>query len=47
MISDKLKEVINLQNSIKLDNLYIKSYDIDKVSFPTIFLRDIYKNICQ
>ena len=47
MISDKLKAIIDLQNSIKLESLYIKGYNFDKVSFPTIFLRDIYKTIYQ
>ena len=45
MMSDKLKEIIDLQNSIKLENLYYNDYDFDKVSLAPIFLGDIYKKI--
>ena len=44
MINNKLKKIIELQNSIELDKLNYKSYGLNKVSLPSIFLRDIYTN---
>ena len=46
LISNKLKKIIELQNSIELDKLNYKKYDFEKVSLPSKFLRDIYtKNL--
>ena len=44
VISNKLKEIIELRNSIELDKLNYKKHDFNKVSLPSIFLRDIYIN---
>ena len=44
LISNKLKEIIELRNSIELDKLNYKKHDFNKVSLPSIFLRDIYTN---
>ena len=44
LISNKLKEIIELQNSIELDKLDYKNYGFNKVSLPSIFFRDIYTN---
>ena len=41
-ISNKLKKTIEQQNSIELDKLDYKNYDFNKVSLPSIFLRDLY-----
>ena len=47
MVSDKLKEIGNLQDIIKTDNLRYKSksrkvYDFSKYSLLIVFLRDIH-----
>ena len=42
LISNKLKKIIELQNSIELDKLDHKNYDFDKVPLPSIFLIYIY-----
>ena len=44
LISNKLKKIIELQNSIELDKLNYKKYDFNKVPLSSIFLRDIYTN---
>ena len=44
MISNKLKNFIELQNSIELDKLNYKNYDFNNASLPSIFLRNIYTN---
>ena len=36
--------MIDLQNSIDLAKLNFKNHDFNKVSLPSIFLRDIYTN---
>ena len=41
MISNKLKKVIQLQNSIELDRLDYKNYDFNRVLLPSVFLREI------
>ena len=44
LISNKLKEIIEVQNSIELDKINYKNYIFNKVSLSSIFLRDIYPN---
>ena len=44
MIINKLKKLIELQNSTELDKINYKNYDFNKVSLPSIFLRGIYTN---
>ena len=44
----KLKEIVNLQGIIKLDELYYKSkrrkvYNFSEYSLPIVFLRDVHK----
>ena len=48
MIRDKLKEIVNLQAIIKMDELHYKSkprkvYNFSEYSLPIVFLRDIHK----
>ena len=46
MISNELKKIIELQNSIESDKLNYKNYDFNKVLLPALFLRDTYtKNL--
>ena len=42
LIIFKLKRIIELQSNIELDKLNYKRYNFNKVSLPTIFLRDIH-----
>ena len=42
LIINKLKKIIELQNNIELDKLNYKNYNFNKLSLPTIFLRDIH-----
>ena len=47
LIRDKLKEIVNLQDIIKADNLSYKSisrivYNFSECSLPIVFLRDIH-----
>ena len=44
MIITKLKRIVELQDSIELDNLDYKKYIFSKVSLPAVFLRDIHTN---
>ena len=44
LISNKLKKIIELQNSIELYKLNYKKYDFNKVPLPSIFVRVIYTN---
>ena len=46
-IQDKLKEIVNLQDIIKTEDLSYKAkikevYNFNKYSLPTVFLGDIY-----
>ena len=48
LIKDNVKEIIQLQNKIKLGNQEYttkkeKHYNFSKYSLPTVFLRDIYE----
>ena len=48
LICDKLKEIVNLQNIIRTDNLRYKSksrkvYNFSEYSLPIVFLRDIHE----
>ena len=42
LIITKLKKIIELQNNIELDKPNYKNNNFNKVSLPTIFLRDIH-----
>ena len=42
MISNKLKKIIKLKNSIELNKLNYKNYDFNNALLSSIFLRDIY-----
>ena len=37
LISNKLKKIVELQNSIELDKLDYKTYDFNKVNYPLYF----------
>ena len=48
LIKDNVKEIIQLQNKIKLENQEYttkkeKHYNFSKYSLPSVFLRDIYE----
>lgn len=48
LIKDNVKEIIQLQNRIELENQQYttkkeKRYNFSRYSLPTVFLRDIYE----